>query len=221
MNYETFLEDLQAVRDRAGRFRQRVDKEPVETLLTGALQELDVALEELRVTEEETRVQHEALNDGRGSVEAERERFQYLFRMAPVAYLVTDRFGAVREANLRATELLEIESQFLTGKPLASFIGGEDRSRFRDRLGRPERLEVSERRDRPGDDLGGRRSGRRGRFGSSGGCCASCRAQAPATARSARHLHRQGRNPRLTTWPERCTRWWRRRRSCWRPTAPG
>lgn len=29
MNYETFLEDLQAVRDRAGRFRQqRVDKEP-------------------------------------------------------------------------------------------------------------------------------------------------------------------------------------------------
>jgi hypothetical protein len=37
MNYETFLEDLQAVRDRAGRFRQRVDKEPVETLLTGAL----------------------------------------------------------------------------------------------------------------------------------------------------------------------------------------
>jgi PAS domain S-box-containing protein len=148
MNYETFLEDLQAVRDRAGRFRQRVDKEPVETLLTGALQELDVALEELRVTEEETRVQHEALNDGRGSVEAERERFQYLFRMAPVAYLVTDRFGAVREANLQATELLEIESQFLTGKPLASFIDGEDCSRFRDRLGRPERLEVSERRVR-------------------------------------------------------------------------
>ena len=103
-----------------------------------------MALEELRVTEEETRVQHEALNDGRGSVEAERERFQYLFRMAPVAYLVTDRFGAVREANLRTAELLEIESQFLTGKPLAAFVDGEDRSRFRDRLGRPERLEVSE-----------------------------------------------------------------------------
>lgn len=199
MNYETFLEDLQAVRDRAGRFRQRVDKEPVETLLTGALQELDVALEELRVTEEETRVQHEALNDGRMSVEAERERFQYLFRMAPVAYLVTDRFGAVREANLRTAELLEIESQFLTGKPLAAFVDGEDRSRFRDRLGRPERLEVSEwrvraasteRRDRPGDDLGGHRSGRRGR--GSG-------AQV-AAARAAGHRH-----PRPPGPPATCT----------------
>jgi len=62
VNYETFLEDLHAVRDRAGRFRQRVDSpDPVDASLTEALQELDVALEELRVTEEEVRVQHDGL----------------------------------------------------------------------------------------------------------------------------------------------------------------
>jgi PAS domain-containing protein len=107
VNFETFLEDLHVVRDRAGRFRQRVDSpEPVEALLTEALQELDVALEELRVTEEEVRVQNDALHDGLGSVEAESERFQSLFHLAPVAYLVTDRFGVVRQANLRAVGLL-------------------------------------------------------------------------------------------------------------------
>ena len=145
MNFERFLEDLHAVRDRAGRFRQRVDSpESVEVLLTGALQELDVALEELRVTEEEVRVQNDALHDGLGSVEAERERFQSLFHLAPVAYLLTDRFGVVRQANLRAVGLLGVDGQFLVGKPLASFMEGEDRWRFRDRLGRPEHLESAE-----------------------------------------------------------------------------
>jgi PAS domain-containing protein len=145
VNFETFLEDLHAVRDRGGRFRQRVDSpEPVEALLTGALQELDVALEELRVTEEEVRVQNDALHDGLGPVEAERERFQSLFHLAPVAYLLTDRFGVVRQANLRAVGLLGVDGQFLAGKPLASFLEGEDRWRFRDRLGRPEHLESAE-----------------------------------------------------------------------------
>jgi PAS domain S-box-containing protein len=145
VNYETFLEDLHAVRDRAGRFRLRVDSPAsVDAALTEALQELDVALEELRVTEEEVRVQHEALHDGLGPVEAERERFHSLFHLAPTAYLVTDRFSVVRQANLRAARLLGIDGQFLVGKPLASFVDGEDRSRFRGRLGRPDRLESAE-----------------------------------------------------------------------------
>lgn len=145
MNYETFLEDLHAVRDRAGRFRQRMDSpESVDAALTEALQELDVALEELRVTEEEVRVQHDAVHEGLGPVEAERERFQSLFHLAPVAYLVTDRFGVVHQANLRAAELLGVGGQFLAGKPLASFVDGEDRRRFRERLGRPDRLESAE-----------------------------------------------------------------------------
>jgi PAS domain S-box-containing protein len=145
VNYESFLEDLHAVRDRAGRFRLRADSPgPVDASLTEALQELDVALEELRVTEEEVRVQHDALHDDLGPAEAERERFQSLFQLAPVAYLVTDRFGVVRQANLLAATLLGVDGPFLAGKPLASFVDGEDRRRFRERLGRPDRLESAE-----------------------------------------------------------------------------
>ena len=145
MNYETFLQDLHAVRDRAARFRQRVNSpDSVDASLTEALQELDVALEELRVTEEEVRVQHDALHNGLGPVEAEHERFQSLFHRAPLAYLVTDRFGLIRQANLRAAGLLGVDGQFLVGKPLASFVDGEDRRRFRERLGRPDRLESAE-----------------------------------------------------------------------------
>jgi PAS domain S-box-containing protein len=145
VNYENFLEDLHAVRDRAGRFRQRVNSpDSVDASLTEALQELDVTLEELRVTEEEVRVQHDALHNGLGPVEAERERFQSLFHLAPFAYLATDRFGLIRQANLRAAGLLGVDGQFLVGKPLASFVDGEDRRRFRERLGRPDRLESAE-----------------------------------------------------------------------------
>ena len=89
---------------------------------------------------------------------------------------------------MRAAELLGIKGGFLTGKPLASFVDDEDRSRVRDRLGRPERLEVPEwrvrlRRHRDGTvpvtmSIGTTRA----RFRSSGGCCASCRTQAPAMA---------------------------------------
>jgi hypothetical protein len=45
VNYETFLEDLHAFRDRAGRFQFRVGSPAsVDAALTEALQELDVAL---------------------------------------------------------------------------------------------------------------------------------------------------------------------------------
>lgn len=169
MNYDTILGDLHAVHDRAGRFRQRVDKEPVKTTLAGVLQELDVALEELRVTEEEITVQHEALEDVRGSVEAERECFQSLFHLAPVAYLVTDRFGAIREANLRAAELLGIEGQFLAGQA-AGIVRRRRRPlplpRPAGSAGAPGGAGVAGAaastggRERPGDDVGGRRSGR-------------------------------------------------------------
>ena len=48
MTYETFLNDLHAVRDRAGWFRQRADDVELADTLVEALQELDVTLEELR-----------------------------------------------------------------------------------------------------------------------------------------------------------------------------
>lgn len=82
------------------------DDELADTLLGGALEELDVALEELRVTEEEVRTRQEALDAGGRANETERERYQALFVLAPAAYLVTDPAGLIREANLRAVALL-------------------------------------------------------------------------------------------------------------------
>ena len=145
MNYETFLEDLHAVRDRAGRFRLRAGHDELaDTLLGGALEELDVALEELRVTEEEVRAQQAALNAGGRRSEAERERYQALFVLAPAAYLVTDPAGVIREANLRAVALLGIDHRFVKGKPLVSFVGADDRPRFRDRITRLAREETGD-----------------------------------------------------------------------------
>ena len=145
MNYETFLEDLHAVRDRAGQFRRGAgDDELADTLLGGALEELDVALEELRVTEEEVPTRQEALDAGGRANETERERYQALFVLAPAAYLVTDPAGLIREANLRAVALLGIDHRFVSGKPLVSFVAADDRMRFRDRLTRLAREETGD-----------------------------------------------------------------------------
>jgi PAS domain S-box-containing protein len=144
VTYDTFLSDLQAVRDRAGRLRLRAgDDEPTEALAE-ALQELDATLEELRVAEEEVRTQQEALDLGRAATEADRQRYRALFLLAPAAYLITDPAGLIREANLRAVALLGIDHRFVAGKPLAMFVDLEDRQPFRDRLGRLAREDLAD-----------------------------------------------------------------------------
>jgi PAS domain-containing protein len=135
LRYETFLEDLQAVRDRGRRFRQQAGAgQPDVPGLDLALVELDVALEELRVADEEVRAQHEAMDDGQTRGEAERFRYQALLHLAPAPYLVTDPVGIIRETNLRAAGLLGVGGQFLAGKPLAAFVDADDKAGFRHRL---------------------------------------------------------------------------------------
>lgn len=137
MNVETFTQDLHEVRARGDRFAQRATEAVEgEALLPEALEELSTALEELRVSEEEVRVQHEQLVEGRQSLEAERDRYRELFELAPVAYLVTDRAGVIREVNRRAASLLGVAQHFLVGRPLAMFMTGQDRWELRDRLNR-------------------------------------------------------------------------------------
>jgi PAS domain-containing protein len=86
-------------------------------LLPEALAEVDVALEELAVTGQELREQTAELAVAREALEAERERYQELFQPAPVAYLVTDPLGGIREANRAAAELLQVRPGHLPGKP--------------------------------------------------------------------------------------------------------
>jgi PAS domain S-box-containing protein len=90
---------------------------------------------------EEVRTQQESLRAGHERTEAERERYQALFLLAPAAYLVTDPVGLIREANLRAVTLLGVDCRFVVGKPLVSFVHAEDRWPFRDRLAREDMAE--------------------------------------------------------------------------------
>lgn len=97
-----------------------------------AIQELSSTLEELRVADEEIRAQNDELSDMVMRLREEHEASRELFAFAPVALLITDRDGAVREANGHAEQLLSRARRCLIGKPIATLIGEGARREFRD-----------------------------------------------------------------------------------------
>lgn len=100
-------------------------------LLSKALEELRIAVEELMVAEEELRQQNDWLENAQRLVEAERYRYQELFEFAPDGYLVTDKNGAIQEANRTAAILLNVSQHLLVGKLLVSFIPVAEQQSFR------------------------------------------------------------------------------------------
>jgi PAS domain S-box-containing protein len=96
------------------------EQDPI--VLREALETLRLQHEELSVAEEELRAQLDELGQMGLRLEAERERYADLFERAPDAYLVTDRFGVVRDANAAAVQLFCVEMRFLRGKPMSAFV---------------------------------------------------------------------------------------------------
>ena len=92
--------------------------------------------------EEEVSADNVKLLGGHDQLQARLDRYRSLFEQAPVAYLVTDRFAVVSDANRRAAELLGTVRRFLIGRPLAVFVDGDDRAGLRDRLGHLQRPGV-------------------------------------------------------------------------------
>jgi PAS domain S-box-containing protein len=129
MRQEQFVSQLQEVRAHGVQFH-RNHSGADDPVLAEALAELGTTLEELRVTEEQLRAGEAFVS----TVQSDRERYRALFDEAPIAYLVTDRDGLVRQANPRASALLGVDRHWLLGKPLASFLLLEDRKAFRQRL---------------------------------------------------------------------------------------
>lgn len=97
--------------------------------LTEALEEYDAAVADLRN-------RNEALECARARAEQERLRFRDLFDRAPDAYVVTDVHGVVRQANRLASELFGVPHPAMEGRCLTDLITPDDRSVFREHLGR-------------------------------------------------------------------------------------
>jgi PAS domain-containing protein len=89
---------------------------------------------ELEVAAEEIEALWDELGHHADRLAIERERNAALFERTPLACLITDTLGNVREANLAAVALLQVPVAYLTGKPLAIFIDDDERETFRMRL---------------------------------------------------------------------------------------
>ena len=136
MNLDEFFQQIGTARWRAAQLHSRSRKSFVQQqeLLLEGFEELYAALEDLQVAHEELRQQNEELAGAREVVEVERQGYQDLFEFMPDAYLVTDRKGIIREANRAATKLLNVQQQFLVGKPLVIFVSNEERRAFLSKL---------------------------------------------------------------------------------------
>jgi PAS domain S-box-containing protein len=64
----------------------------------------------------------------------ERDRYADLFAFAPEAYLVSDAYGIIMEANAAAGRLLQAAPESLRGRALDLFVPLEQRRVFRGRL---------------------------------------------------------------------------------------
>jgi PAS domain S-box-containing protein len=107
------------------------DKQTVVVPAGGVADELTAALEALRVAEEELREQNDALVAAQVELESERRRYEELFELAPIAYLVTDELGTIERANRSAEELLGAAASLVEGKPLAALVPPNARRELR------------------------------------------------------------------------------------------
>ena len=103
-------------------------------LLLVAFEELQAALEELKVMHEELCEQHGQLLNTREQIEAELQAARLHFDHAPVAYLITNLNGTIRQANHAAAALFHSAQKAMVGRSLALFVPEGERRAFRERL---------------------------------------------------------------------------------------
>ncbi|MEH2415681.1 putative bifunctional diguanylate cyclase/phosphodiesterase [Nostoc sp.] len=125
MNVDGFSQQIEKLRSQVEGLLQWNATKPnsQEEIVIEAFEKLNIAMEELLIASEE-------LEETRGVVEKERQRYQDLFEFAPDGYLVTDSAGTIQEANHAAATLLGVQQKYLVGKPLIVFIAQEDHQSF-------------------------------------------------------------------------------------------
>ena len=119
------MNDTNRDRNRLSRLRQEAErlvaKHPgrgrseASIRLEGILQELDIYHAELEI-------QNEELERSRAALQEAYDRYEHLFRKAPVGYVVLDREGLIQSVNAEATAVLGVNAARLRGRPLSQFV---------------------------------------------------------------------------------------------------
>ena len=117
--------DLELIRRRVGRINLREDGALASRMMAECLSKCEILLEELARGEEES-------DRLRRLATAERENWQRLFDVMPLACVLTDAQGIVRGVNRAAALLLNVSSSRLQGQMFLHFV--IDRQRLFDAL---------------------------------------------------------------------------------------
>jgi PAS domain S-box-containing protein len=136
VNIEKFIQRAEALHKRLADLYQTANVLPwiPADLLPQAFKELYNTSKIVQLAAEELYQQNEELLQTRDWLEAERQRYQELFELAPDGYLVTNTEGIIHEANLTAAKLLNVSKHFLVGKPIINFVLLEERQQIRNEL---------------------------------------------------------------------------------------
>lgn len=94
------------------------------------LEELQIQYIELQMQNDQLREAQNQLAETTESYEQLYQKYQILFDFAPIGYLLVNRQGAIREANLTAATLLKTPRNQLAGRPLAAFVHAEAQDRY-------------------------------------------------------------------------------------------
>jgi PAS domain S-box-containing protein len=114
-----------------------VESEPIDSRMRDLADSLEAGNENgglLRALREGLADLHQKeaeLDAARDALVRDREHYGELFKFAPIAYVVTDRYGLIAEVNEWAADLLGLPSDRLVGKPFATFVASADRRKFR------------------------------------------------------------------------------------------
>lgn len=88
--------------------------------------EINKLIHELKVHQIELEMQNEELRKAQNLLETSREKYFDLYDLAPVGYLTLDKYGIILEANLTASNMLEMPRSDLVNQSFSRFIYKED-----------------------------------------------------------------------------------------------
>ena len=83
-------------------------------------------IHDLQVHEIELEMQNDELRRAYHALDVARSRYVDLYDLAPVGYVTLDAGGLIREANLKAADMLGTARSSLVGRPLSEFVAADD-----------------------------------------------------------------------------------------------